>query len=63
VLGCDAHCRLTQVGFCLAKDAHDNPTTPTPCTQNVTTSDYDNGCAVRGCARVAIQAAGACDAP
>lgn len=63
VLGCDAHCRLTQVGFCLAKDAHDNPTTPTPCTQNVTTSDYDNGCVVRGCARVAIQAAGACDAP
>jgi ribonuclease T2 len=61
VLGCDAHCRLTQVGFCLAKDAHDKPTTPTPCTQNVTTSDYDNGCVVRGCARVAIQAAGACD--
>ncbi len=63
VLGCDAKCRLTQVDFCLAKDAHDNPTTPTPCTQNVTTSDYDNGCVVRGCARVAIQAAGACDAP
>jgi ribonuclease T2 len=63
VLGCDTTCRLTQVGFCFAKDAHDNPTAPTPCTQNVTTSDYDNGCVVRGCARVAIQAAGACDAP
>jgi ribonuclease T2 len=63
VLGCDAHCRLTQVGFCLAKDGHDNPTAPTPCTQNVTTSDYDNGCVVHGCARVAIQAAGSCDAP
>ena len=63
VLGCDTNCRLTQVGFCFAKDAHDNPTVPTPCTQNVTTSDYDNGCVVRGCARVAIQAAGACDAP
>jgi ribonuclease I len=63
VLGCDTTCRLTQVGFCFAKDAHDNPTAPTPCTQNVTTSDYDNGCVVRGCTRVAIQAAGACDAP
>jgi ribonuclease T2 len=59
VLGCDAQCRLTQVGFCIAKDAHDNPTTPTPCTQNVTTSDYDNGCIVRGCARVAIPACAA----
>jgi ribonuclease T2 len=62
VLGCDAQCRLTQVGFCIAKDVGDHPTTPTPCTQNVTTSDYDNGCVVRGCARVAIQAAGACAA-
>jgi ribonuclease T2 len=62
VLGCDAHCRLTQVGFCLAKDGQDLPTGAIPCTRNVTTSDYDNGCVVRGCARVAIQAAGSCDA-
>lgn len=62
VLGCDAHCRLTQISFCLAKDAGDHPTTPIACTRNVTTSDYDNGCVTRGCQRVAIQAAGACDA-
>jgi ribonuclease T2 len=54
VLGCDAQCRLTQVGFCIAKDAADHPTTPTPCTASVTTSDYDNGCVTRGCDRVAI---------
>jgi ribonuclease T2 len=54
VLGCDDHCRFTQVGFCLAKDAGDHPTTPTPCTASVTTSEYDNGCATRGCERVAI---------
>lgn len=59
VLGCDDHCRLTQVGFCLAKDAHDHPTAPTPCTPSVTTSDYDNGCATRSCDRVAIPACGA----
>jgi ribonuclease T2 len=63
VLGCDAQCHLTQVGFCIAKDAHDNPTTPVPCTQNVTTSEYDNGCVTRGCDRVAIPTAGACAAP
>lgn len=61
VLGCDAHCRLTQVGFCIAKDAHDAPTTPIACSSNVTTSDYDNGCATHACARVTIPAAGACD--
>jgi ribonuclease T2 len=54
VLGCDDHCRLTQVGFCIAKDAGDRPTTPTPCTPSVTTSDYDNGCVTRKCERVAI---------
>lgn len=54
VLGCDAHCRLTQVGFCLAKDAEEHPTAPTPCTASVTTSEYDNGCVTRGCDRVTI---------
>jgi ribonuclease T2 len=63
VLGCDAKCRLTQVGFCLARDEAYRPMGPRPCAKNVTTSDYDNGCVVRGCARVAIQAAGSCDAP
>lgn len=62
VLGCDARCRLTRVGFCVAKDAGDHPTTPTRCTANVTTSDYDNGCVTHRCDRVAVQAAGACDA-
>jgi ribonuclease T2 len=62
LLGCDARCRLTRVGFCLAKDAGDHPTTPIACTANVATSDYDNGCTTHGCERVAIQAAGACDA-
>jgi ribonuclease T2 len=62
LLGCDAHCRLARVGFCLAKDAADHPTAPIACTRNVATSDYDNGCATRGCQRVAVQAAGACDA-
>ncbi|MBV8762955.1 MAG: hypothetical protein JO257_37060 [Deltaproteobacteria bacterium] len=54
VLGCDAHCTLTQIGFCLAKDASDHPTGPTPCTQNVTSSDYDNGCITHACARVTV---------
>lgn len=62
LLGCDAHCRLARVGFCLAKDAGDHPTTPVACTANVTTSEYDNGCVTRGCQRVTVQAAGACDA-
>ena len=62
LLGCDAHCRLARVGFCLAKDAGDHPTAPVACTANVTTSEYDNGCVTRGCERVAIQAAGACAA-
>jgi len=60
-LGCDPHCRLTQVGFCFAHDARDRPTTPIACTANIQTSDYDNGCAVRHCERVAVQAAGACE--
>lgn len=54
VLGCDAHCQLTQVGFCIAKDAHDHPTAAMPCSANVTTSDYDNGCVTRACARVGL---------
>ncbi len=54
VLGCSPTCELTQVAFCLAKDARDRPTTPTPCTPSVTGSDYDNGCAVRHCDRVRI---------
>jgi len=61
LLGCDAHCRLARVGFCLAKDPGDHPTTPTACTSNVTTSDYDNGCVTHQCQRIAVQAAGACD--
>ena len=56
VLGCNASCELTQVAFCLAKDANDQPTAPTPCTSSVTTSDYDNGCAVQHCDRVRIPA-------
>jgi ribonuclease T2 len=63
MLGCDAHCRLARVGFCVAKDAGDRPTTPITCTANVATSDYDNGCVTHGCERVVVQAAGACDAP
>jgi ribonuclease T2 len=62
-IGCDAHCRLTQVGFCFAKDARDHPTTPIACTANITTSEYDNGCVTRGCARVNVPGAGACEAP
>jgi ribonuclease T2 len=62
MLGCDAHCRLARVGFCLAKDAGDHPTTPIACTANVATSDYDNGCVTHKCARVSVQAAGACEA-
>ena len=60
VLGCDSHCAFTQVGFCIAKDAGDRPTAPMPCTANVTTSDYDNGCVTRHCDRVAIPDAPAC---
>jgi len=62
MLGCDAHCRLARVGFCLAKDAGDHPTTPIACSANVTTSEYDNGCVTHGCDRIAVQAAGACNA-
>lgn len=54
VLGCTDKCELTQIGFCLAKDAGDHPTGPTPCTQNVTTSDYDNGCVTRHCDRINV---------
>lgn len=54
VLGCDDHCQLTQIGFCLAKDAGDHPTGPTPCTQNVTTSDYDNGCVTHHCVKISV---------
>jgi ribonuclease T2 len=54
VLGCSASCALTQVAFCFAKDDRDRPTTPTPCTSSVTSSDYDNGCVVRHCDRVQI---------
>lgn len=54
VLGCTDNCELTQIGFCLAKDAGDHPTGPTPCTQNVTTSDYDNGCITRHCEKVTV---------
>lgn len=60
VLGCDDHCRLTQVGFCIAKDIHDRPAGAMACSANVTTSDYDNGCVTRHCDKVAIQAAGSC---
>jgi len=56
VLGCNDHCQLTQVGFCLAKDAGDHPTAPTPCTQNVTSSDYDNGCVTNHCATIEVPA-------
>ena len=56
VLGCNDHCELTQIGFCLAKDAGDHPTGPTPCTQNVTTSDYDNGCVTKHCVKISVSA-------
>jgi ribonuclease T2 len=56
VLGCTATCELTQVAFCIAKDDRERPTIATPCTSSVTTSDYDNGCAVRHCERVRIPA-------
>jgi len=59
-LGCDAHCELTQVGFCLGHDAADQPTTPIACPHNVLSSEYDNGCVTRGCERVVVQAAGEC---
>ncbi|HEY0252956.1 MAG TPA: hypothetical protein VGC41_15580 [Kofleriaceae bacterium] len=59
MLGCNAACELQQVAFCLAKDDHENPTAPVACTASVSTSDYDNGCAVRHCERVVIPAA--CD--
>lgn len=57
VLGCTATCELAQVAFCLGKDERDRPTGATPCTKSVTSSDYDNGCAVRHCERVRIPAA------
>lgn len=60
VLGCDAHCQLTQVGFCIAKDAHDHPIAAMPCSTNVTTSDYDNGCVTHACARVRIPSGSGC---
>ena len=56
VLGCTANCELTQVAFCIAKDDRERPTTPMACTPSVTSSDYDNGCAVRHCDRVRIPA-------
>lgn len=56
VLGCTADCELTQVAFCIAKDDRERPTSATSCTPSVTSSDYDNGCAVRRCERVRIPA-------
>ena len=59
-LGCDAHCRLTQVGFCLGHDDADQPTAPIACPHNVVTSDYDNGCVTHSCERIAVQGVGEC---
>jgi len=56
VLGCTATCELTQVAFCIAKDDRDRPTSPTPCTPSVTSSEYDNGCNVRSCEHIRIPA-------
>ncbi|HEY4242574.1 MAG TPA: hypothetical protein VGM88_22300 [Kofleriaceae bacterium] len=56
VLGCSPTCQLTQVAFCLGKDAADHPTGPVSCTPSVSGSDYDNGCAVRHCDRVQLAA-------
>ncbi|MFT3698694.1 MAG: hypothetical protein QM831_36445 [Kofleriaceae bacterium] len=56
VLGCNASCELQQVAFCIAKNDGDQPTTPTPCTTSVTSSDYDNGCAVKHCDKVKLAA-------
>jgi ribonuclease T2 len=62
LLGCDAHCRLQQISFCLAHDASGKPTTPIACPVNTTNSRYDNGCVTRRCERIAITETGACGA-
>ena len=62
LLSCDAQCRLSQVSFCLAHDAHDRPTTPIACPRNTTSAQYDNGCVTRGCEHVEIPQAGSCTA-
>ncbi|MFT3696404.1 MAG: hypothetical protein QM831_24905 [Kofleriaceae bacterium] len=61
LLSCDRECRLSQVSFCLAHDAHNVPTTPIACPRNTTTAQYDNGCVTRGCDRIKISEAGRCD--
>ena len=61
LLSCDAQCRLSQVSFCLAHDAHDVPTTPVACPRNTTAAQYDNGCVTRGCTTVTVPAANSCE--
>jgi ribonuclease T2 len=61
LLSCDSDCRLSQVSFCLAHDAHGMPTTPIVCPTNTTTAEYDNGCVTRGCQSITVQEAGSCD--
>jgi ribonuclease T2 len=62
LLSCDAQCRLQQISFCLGHDATNHPTTPIACPANTTKARYDNGCVTRRCERVAIPAAGSCEA-
>lgn len=61
LLSCDAQCRLTQVGICLAHDNKGLPTTATECPANTTSSNYDNGCFTHNCTQISVQAAGSCD--
>jgi ribonuclease T2 len=60
LLSCDQSCNLMQVGICLAHDAQGNPTQQIACPDNVTQSDYDNGCITHGCSSIKIQRVGQC---
>jgi ribonuclease T2 len=59
LLGCDAECYLTQVAFCLGRDASGAPAGPTACPRSaLVEGGDDNGCVAQGCSMVRVRKAG-----
>jgi ribonuclease T2 len=59
-ISCDSNCNLMQVGICLANTGSPPFVTRTVCPNNTTRSTSDNGCFIKNCQNVTIQAAGKC---
>jgi ribonuclease T2 len=59
LLGCDAECYLTQVAYCLGRDAGGAPAGLTACPRSARgEGGNDNGCVVQGCSMVRLRKAG-----